>query len=85
MKELTLYDYIQIRINGKRTDSIVQDLIDDMKRDEVLKDCAGWEIVRHIQRHACVGCLEALSRFLSSYRQYCKRHGYQCEEVSIRW
>ena len=76
MDKLTLYEYIVLRINGKRRYNIVQDLIDDMKRDKELEGKAWYEIVWHIKSRACVGCLEALGLFLKSYKRYCKDHGY---------
>ena len=36
MEKMTFYAYIQKRIEGRRTNSIVQYLIDDMKCDQEL-------------------------------------------------
>ena len=79
---MTLYAYIQKRIAGRRTCGIVQDLIDDMERDKDLKGKTGVEIVFHISVRACFEAREALKRFISSYRQYCKAHGYQAERLN---
>lgn len=82
MGKMTFYAYIQKRIEGRRTDSIVQDLIDDMKRDKELQGKTGAEIVSHIRWKACSGAKEALNRFISSYRHYCNEHGYETEQVN---
>jgi len=84
MEVLKLFDYIQKRVNGKRNDSIVQDLVDDMARDKELKGKTGAEIVSHIRWKACTGAREALGKFLQSYKQYCKAHNYLPEQVSMR-
>lgn len=81
MQELSLYNYIQIRVNGKRRYGIVQDLVDDMKEDKELNGKTGQEIVSHICWRACLGAREALGRLLSSYKAYCKSHDYQPENV----
>ena len=81
MEKLSLYAYIQQRIAGRRTDSIVQDLIDDMKQDKELAGKTGAEIVSHIRWRACSGALEALNRFLKSYRHHCKVHEYEPEKL----
>lgn len=81
MEKLTLYAYIQQRIAGRRTDSIVQDLIDDMRRDKELAGMTGTEIVHHIRWHACEGARLALSRFLQSYKYHCKAHNYEPESL----
>ena len=81
METLKLYDYIQIRVNGKRRDSIVQDLVDDMRRDKELAGKTGQEIVDRIRLRACSGAWEALGRFLNSYKTYCKTHNFQPESV----
>ena len=82
METLKLYDYIQIRVNGKRHKSIVQDLIDDMCKDKELTCKTGQEIVNHIRRHACSGAWEALGLFLQSYKAYCKNHNFHSESVT---
>lgn len=81
MEKLTLYAYIQQRIAGRRTDSIVQDLIDDMRRDKELAGMIGSEIVHHIRWRACEGARLALSRFLQSYKHHCKAHNYEPERL----
>lgn len=82
MDKMTLYAYIQMRIAGRRTDSIVQDLIDDMRQDKALAGMTGAEIVSHIRWHGCMGAREALNRFLNSYKTYCKCHNLECEKTS---
>lgn len=69
---MTFYAYIQKRIEGRRMDSIVQDLIDDMKRDKELQGKTGAEIVSNIRWKACSGANEALNRFISSQAQEAK-------------
>ena len=84
METLKLYDYIHIRVNGKRRHSIVQDLVDDMREDKELVGKTGQEIVSHICRLACSGAREALSRFLQSYKNYCAAHNFKHESLSMR-
>ena len=84
MKEMTLYNYIQMRIKGKHTLSIVQDLIDDMKSDKELEGLNAQEIVEHIRIRACEGAWEALKRFIQQYKQYCKRNNIEHEPVTCR-
>lgn len=82
MEKMTLYAYIQKRTEGRRTDSIVQDLIDDMKRDERLAGMNAQEIVNHIRWEACTGAREALTMFVAQYKRYCKAHGLVAENVT---
>ncbi len=84
MEKLTFYSYIQMRIAGRRTKSIVQDLIDDMKTDKELEGKTGAEIVGHIKPLACFGARDALRRFSSQYKQYCKAHGYESEILTTQ-
>lgn len=77
----TLYAYIERRINGKRTDHIVQDLIDDMARDRELPGMTGAQIVTHIVLNGCMEAVEVLETLLKSYKQYCRNHGYKPEEL----
>lgn len=79
MKKLTLYQYFLLRAE-KRTDSIVQDLVDDMTRDKELIGMSGAQIVSHICWNGCSGAVEALRQFLCAYRAYCKRNGFEYEK-----
>lgn len=81
MEKMTLYTYIEKRISGPRRHSIVQDLIDDMKRDKALEGKTAQEIVNHIGRHACAGAWDALKQFVQQYKRYCKAHGLEAEDV----
>ena len=73
-----MYGYFLIR-SKKRTHTIVQDLIDDMKRDKELIGLSGAAIVSHIRWNCCDGAIEALRKFLRAYRAYCGRNGYAYE------
>ena len=85
MEKLTFYDYIQMRVKGRRTHGIVQDLVDDMKYDEELaRKENGQEIVDHIKWMACAGAYEALKHFISAYKKYCKVHELEAERVSVK-
>ena len=83
MEKLTMYDYIKMRIGMNRR-SIVQDLINDMKRDEALKGMTAQEIVEHIRHKACYGAWQAMRRFVSQYKRYCKLHELEAEEVTCK-
>ena len=78
-----MYDYIKMRIGMSRR-SIVQDLVNDMRRDEALEGMDAQEIVEHIRHMACTGAWQALRRFVSQYKRYCKLHGLKSEEVTCR-
>lgn len=84
METITLYDYIQKRIKGVRRDNIVQDLLDDMEEDKELKGKTAQEIVNRIHWKGCDGAIEALGLLVKSYKQYCKAHNLQREQVSMR-
>lgn len=85
MEKFSFYDYIQLRANGRRTKTIVQDLVDDMKQDEELAEKEnGQQIVDHIKWLACAGAYEALKRFISAYKKYCKDHELEAEHVSVK-
>ena len=84
METMTMYAYIQKRIAGRRTSSIVQDLLDDMKRDTELPDKTAQEIVNHIRLRACYGAWEATKQFVQQYKQYCKKHNMEAEPVNCR-
>lgn len=84
MKKMTLYAYIQKRINGRRRDSIVQDLIDDMKRDKELEGKTAQEIVNHIRWRVCSGAWDATKQFVQQYKQYCRKNGLEAETVTCR-
>ena len=79
-----MYAYIQKRIAGRRTESIVQDLVDDMKCDKNLNGKTAQEIVNHIRLVACYGAWEATKQFVQQYKQYCKKHNVKAEPVNCR-
>lgn len=81
METLTLYAYIERRIKGKRTDSVVQDLIDDMALDREIPGMTGSQIVTHIVWSGCSEAVDALVTFVKSYKQYCRAHGYKPEAL----
>ena len=82
MEKMTLYAYIQKRINGPRRDSIMQDLIDDMANDEELKGKTAQEIVNHIRCKACFEAWFATTQFVQQYKKYCKKNGLEAETVN---
>lgn len=85
MEKLTFYDYIQMRVKGRRTHGPMQDLVDDMGQDEELAEKEnGQQIVDHIKWMACAGAYEALKRFISAYKKYCKDHSLEAEHVSVK-
>ena len=86
MEKMTFYAFCERRFKMTRRCSIVQDLIDDMKRDPELKGMTAQEIVYHIRyrNHCCDGCWKALIRLVAQYKQYCKRNELQVEEVTLR-
>ena len=79
-----MYAYIQKRIAGRRTESIVQNLLNDMKSDTELPDKSAQEIVDRIRLLACYGAWEATKRFVQQYKQYCKKHNMEAEPVNCR-
>ena len=79
-----MYAYILKRIEGRRTESIVQDLVDDMKCDKDLNGKTAQEIVNHIRLVACYGAWEATKQFVQQYKQYCKKNNMQAEPVNCR-
>ena len=79
-----MYAYIQRRIAGRRTESIVQDLLDDMKSDTELPDKSAQEIVNRIRLLACDGAWEATKQFVQQYKRYCKKHNIEAELVNCR-
>ena len=76
------YDYILYRIAGRRTHTIVQDLIDDMRRDVWPDDITGPEIVSRIRSKGCSGARAALAILINGYRNYCRTHGYVTEALN---
>jgi hypothetical protein len=84
METMTMYAYIMKRIEGRRTESIVQDLVDDMARDNELEGKTAQEIVNHIRLRACDGAWEATKQFVQQYKQYCKKHHMEAESVNCR-
>jgi hypothetical protein len=84
METMTMYAYIKKRIKGPCRDSIVQDLIDDMARDNELEGKTAQEIVNHIRLRACDGAWEATKQFVQQYKQYCKQHNMEAEPVNYR-
>jgi arginine utilization protein RocB len=84
METMTMYAYIKKRIAGRRTESIVQDLVDDMARDNELEGKTAQEIVNHIRLRACDGAWEATKQFVKQYKQYCKQHNMEAEPVNCR-
>jgi hypothetical protein len=63
----------------------MQDLVDDMGQDEELAEKEnGQQIVDHIKWLACAGAYEALKRFISAYKKYCKDHELEAEHVSVK-
>ncbi|MBR3856415.1 MAG: hypothetical protein IKM68_00345 [Bacteroidaceae bacterium] len=85
MEKLTFFEYIQLRVNGRRTHGPMQDLVDDMGQDEELAEKEnGQQIVDHIKWRACAGAYEALKRFISAYKKYCKDHALEAEHVSVK-
>lgn len=84
METMTMYAYIQRRIEGRKTQSIVQDLVDDMKSDTELPGKTAQEIVDRIRLLACDGAWEATKQFVQQYKQYCKKHNMKAEPVNCR-
>ena len=85
MGKLTFFEYIQMRVKGRRTHGPMQDLVDDMGQDEELAEKEnGQQIVNHIKWLACAGAYEALKRFISAYKKYCKDHMLEAEHVSVK-
>ena len=79
MTHLDFIDYIKLRLKGRRTCSIVGDLLDDMEHDteklEELHDLSA--ISSYIESRACTGAWEAYKRFRSQYFKYCREHGLE--------
>lgn len=80
-----MYAYIHKRIEGRRTHSIVQDLIDDMRCDKNLAGKTAQEIVNHIRLLACDGAWDATKKFVQQYKRYCKKNNVKAEPVNCRW
>ena len=76
----TLYEYFEKRLKGPRYNTIVQDLIDDMKTDKRFKPgMRGSEITFIIDFYGCDGAKEALKEFIKCYKRYCTINGYDQE------
>lgn len=87
MGKMTFYEFCERRWAMTRRCSIVQDLLDDMKRDPRLKGMTGQEIAYYIvvANNCCDGCYEALKRLVAQYIQYCKRNQLESEPVSTNF
>ena len=85
--KMTFHEFCERRFKMTRRCSIVQDLLDDMKRDPELKGMTAQEIVYHIRyrNHCCDGCYEALKRLVAQYIQYCKRNNLEREPISTNF
>ena len=78
MENLLFIDYIKLRLKGRRTDTPMGDLLNDMESDmsklEELQNLTA--ITSYISFHACPECWEVFKRFRSQYRKYCRDNNY---------
>lgn len=78
MENLFFIDYIKLRLKGRRLNSPMGDLLDDMGSDlRKLEELQTLDaITSHIAFQACPGCWEVFKRFRSQYRRYCRANDY---------
>ena len=86
MEEFYLIEYIAKRLQGKRHEGPVQDLLDDMRCVyHHLQGKTAQEIVDYICLRAVPEARKALIQFVHSYRHYCKTHNLKAEEIGSHY